>query len=188
MSSAGRDALVAMLSRLKVDLSRSDLSRPDEARRALTSKYPLNGDYIAEVRRLCDRGLSDGWLCGTGEPDGQDHRLANTSSWFPFSIDASVLEGEAAAHGHPKGEVGLAWPVDGSPKFCGEDPGWHVFAPKGVHQPAAKGGRVFVLRFRPDGAVDRKPKAPRRRAASAKAKAPAKKRRTKTAKTGTARA
>ena len=48
MSSAGRDALVAMLSRLKNDLKRADLGKPDQAHGMLTTKYPLSGDYVAE--------------------------------------------------------------------------------------------------------------------------------------------
>ena len=62
MSNASRDALVAMLSRLKNDLTGVNVSKPDIARAALQAKYPLTGDYMVEVRRLCQRGIEEGWL------------------------------------------------------------------------------------------------------------------------------
>lgn len=171
MSSAGRDALLAMLSRLKDDLARANLAKPQQASDALRLKYPLQGDYLSEVRRLCERGLDDGWLCGDAD-GGRSGRLASSSRWFPFSIDAEVLSGEGEAHGHPKGEVGLCWSVDGAPKLSGSEPGWHVFAPGSKHAPRVTGGRLFLLSFRPEGAVELGVKVPQKR----KRKAPARKR------------
>ena len=171
MSSAGRDALVAMLSRLKNDLKRADLAKPDAAHSALTSKYPLSGDYVAEVRRLCERGLEDGWLVpGKGEK-ARSARVAPQSSWFPFAIEASLIAGEAEAHGAPKGEVALCWPMEGKPKLCGSDPGWVVHAPGSKHQPKVTGGKMFMLSFLPDGAIERGVKVTKRRTRSSSAKA-----------------
>lgn len=155
MSSAGRDALVAMLSRLKNDLKRADLGKPEQTQASLTTKYPLSGDYLAEVRRLCERGMEDGWLCPGENGESRSARVAGTSTWFPFSIEAAYLKGEHEAHASPKGEVGLCWPVGGKPKYCGEDPGWVVFAPGSKHRPEATGGEMFMLSFLPDGAIER---------------------------------
>jgi hypothetical protein len=155
VSSAGRDALVAMLSRLKNDLKRADLGKPDVTKSSLTNKYPLSGDYLAEVRRLCERGMEDGWLCPGENGESRSSRVAGTSTWFPFSIEASYIAGEHEAHGSPKGEVGLCFPLGGKPKYCGEDPGWVVFTPGSKRLPEASGGTMFMLSFLPDGAIER---------------------------------
>jgi hypothetical protein len=144
-----------MLSRLKNDLKRADLGKPDLTKSSLTSKYPLSGDYLAEVRRLCERGMEDGWLCPGENGESRSSRVAGTSAWFPFSIEASYLAGEHEAHASPKGEVGLCFPVGGKPKYCGEEPGWVVFQPGSKHRPEASGGTMFMLSFLPDGAIER---------------------------------
>ena len=163
MNSASRDALVAMLSRLKNDLIRVNLAKPEQARETLQGKYPISGDYLAEVRRLCERGLEDGWLCPGEQGGTRNSRIAGSSGWFPFSIEAQILAGSGEAHGHPKGEVDLCWPHEGGPRYCGEAPGWVVFAPGSTHLPEATGGEMFVLSFRPDGAIDRDVRVPTRR-------------------------
>lgn len=176
MSSAGRDALVAMLSRLKNDLKRANLTKPDLTKSSLMSKYPLSGDYLAEVRRLCERGMEDGWLCPGENGESRSARVAGTSTWFPFSIEASYLAGVHEAHASPKGEVGLCFPVGGKPKYCGEDPGWVVFQPGSKHRPEASGGTMFMLSFLPDGAIERGVTVRKRRPTAsrgAKTKAPA---------------
>src|SRR5688572_27282669 len=113
-----------MLSRLKNDLQGLNLAKPDVARASLQTKYPLNGDYLVEVRRLCERGVSEGWLCDGVANGARSSRIASPSKYFPFSIEAVELQGSGQGHGHPKGEVTLAWPLDGTPRFCGLDPGW----------------------------------------------------------------
>src|SRR5688500_14762698 len=108
-----------MLSRLKNDLLSVNLSKPDVARATLQGKYPLSGDYLVEVRRLCQRGVEEGWLCDSGPGEARTTSLAKTSKYFPFSIDATQMRGGSGGHGHPKGEVNLCWALDGSPNFCG---------------------------------------------------------------------
>lgn len=154
MSNPGRDALVAMLSRLKSDLHGLNLSKPEVARAALQAKYPLTGDYLVEVRRLWQRGVDEGWLRESAVAGAMGLRLAPPNKYFPFSIDAMVLGSHAKGHGHPKGEVSLTWAIDGTPKYCGGEPGWMVSAPGSKHLPEVKGGRMFVLTFVPDGKYD----------------------------------
>ena len=122
MSPAGRDALVAMLSRLKNDLAAVDLSKPDEAQAALQAKYPLVGDYLVEVRRLCERGVEEGWLCSEERGGIRFSRLCGPSKWFPFSVDAVELDTAGPGHRHPRGEINVGWQLDGNPRFCGHDP------------------------------------------------------------------
>ena len=56
------------------------------------------------------------------------------------------------------------------PRYCGEAPGWVVFAPGSAHLPEATGGQMFVLSFRPDGAIDRNVRVPARRRRKAASK------------------
>lgn len=154
MSNAGRDALVAMLSRLKNDLVSVNLQKPDAARLALQAKYPLTGDYMVEVRRLCQRGIDEGWLSAAAMADLRSLRLVPHSKQFPFAIEALHLRGAGAGHAHPKGEISVAWPVDGTPRLVGGSPGWQVMAPGSKHVPEVAGGAMFVLHFLPAGQID----------------------------------
>lgn len=154
MSPAGRDALRAMLTRLKNDLSGLDLAKPDEARAALQAKYPLAGDYLVEVRRLCERGVEEGWLCSMERGGVRFSRLSPPDKHFPYSVDAVLLSGTGAEHRHPKGEVNVGWPTDGEPRFCGVEPGWSVFAPGSRHVPEVTGGGMLLLYFLPGGAIE----------------------------------
>lgn len=154
MSNPGRDALVAMLSRLKADLHGLNLSKPEVARAALAAKYPLTGDYLTEVRRLWQRGVDEGWLREGQLGAAVGLRLAPPSKHFPFSIDAMVLGSHVSAHAHPKGEVSLSWPMDGAPRYCGQQPGWMVCSPGSKHVPEVSGGTMFVLTFVPEGKLD----------------------------------
>ena len=154
MSNAGRDALVAMLSRLKNDLMGVNLSKPDVARATLQTKYPLSGDYMLEVRRLCQRGIDEGWLSQSAAGDTRTLRVAPQSKHFPFAIEAMHLAGEGVGHGHPKGEISVGWAIDGSPRFCGTEPGWAACAPGSKHVPEVRGGTMFLLHFLPDGQID----------------------------------
>jgi hypothetical protein len=154
VSNPGRDALVAMLSRLKSDLHGLNLSKPEAARAALQAKYPLTGDYLVEVKRLWQRGVEEGWLGDSQSAFTVGQRIAPASKYFPFSIDALVLGSHAAGHAHPKGEVSLTWPMDGNPRYCGSPAGWLICSPGSKHVPEVTGGRMFVLTFVPDGKLD----------------------------------
>jgi hypothetical protein len=159
-----------MLSRLKGDLVSLNLGKPELAVATLQSKYPLGGDYLVEVRRLCQRGVDDGWLGSSGQAASWTFSLCKPSKYFPYSIEAARLAGTGPSHAHPKGEVTLCWALDGKPTFCSLDPGWIVFAPGTKHAPVVGGGTMFLLHFFPNGEVDWKvqvrPEAARRGASA----------------------
>lgn len=143
-----------MLSRLRIDLVGVNLGKPDVARATLQTKYPLSGDYMLEVRRLCQRGIDEGWLSAAAAGDTGTLRVASSSKHFPFSIEVMHLRGQGIPHGHPRGEVTVCWAVDGSPRFCGAEPGWIACAPGSKHVPEVTGGAMFLLHFLPDGQID----------------------------------
>ena len=95
--------------------------------------------------------------------------MAGTSSYFPFAIEASLVEGDAISLGTAKGEVGLCWALDGEPEVKGTEPGWLVLPPGDACTPKVQGGSVLVLSFLPDGAARTKRRTGRRGAVSKKA-------------------
>ena len=130
------------------------MSKPDIARAALQAKYPLTGDYMVEVRRLCQRGIEEGWLSVDAMANLRSLRLAPQAKHFPFAIEALHLRGTGGGHGHPKGEISVSWPVAGTPRLCGAGPGWQVMPPGSKHVPEVVGGTMFILHFLPDGQID----------------------------------
>ena len=101
-----------------------------------------------------------GWLCDRGEPNARFCRLAKaTAETHGLSIDVVSLEGEAVEHTHPRGEVTIGFrarglPADASPTFDDRDPGWVFLGPGSRHAPRVDGGRMVLMYFLPDGAVE----------------------------------
>ncbi len=71
-----------------------------------------------------------------------------------FSIDIVDMDGSAVgAHTHPSGEFDLSFSLEGSPSFDGRPPGWLVYPPGSRHIPTVTGGRMLIVYFLPDGAI-----------------------------------
>lgn len=71
-----------------------------------------------------------------------------------FAVDAVDIAGPGAVHTHPKGEVSWLLPIEGAPRFEGATEGWVVLPPGSRHVPTVTGGRMLIVYFLPDGAVD----------------------------------
>lgn len=71
-----------------------------------------------------------------------------------ISIDVVDMSGSAAApHGHPRGEIDLAFAIEGHPRFDGHAPGWVVYPPGSRHTPTVDGGRMLIVYFLPAGEI-----------------------------------
>ena len=57
-------------------------------------------------------------------------------------------------HSHPKGEICCVLAVTPWASFDGHFEGWTVYPPGSAHWPSARGGRLRVMFFLPDGAID----------------------------------
>lgn len=149
-----RENLVAALTPICRTVASLDLSDPAGAERALEAA--IAPEARAEIGRLLAAAFEAGWLCPRSGGEGVFFgRIAKPSeSTFGQSIDAVEMEGPAAEHVHPKGEVSLCFARSGAPRFDGRAPGFVVLPPGSRHVPTVEGGRMLIVYFLPDGAVE----------------------------------
>ena len=129
----------------------------------LQEALPAEGPAVQAVGTTLRRGIEDGWLCDRGEDDARFSRVAKAGSdTRELSIDVVALEGPAARHRHPRGEVTLGFPCDpeaSGSRFDGHPPGWVVMPAGSTHVPTVTGPRMVLLYFLPGGAVEWQPAA-----------------------------
>ncbi len=151
----GRESLVEALGPVFSVLRDVDPGMPGLAER-LNAELPLSGDVCAAVREAAQQGVADGWLC--------DREAGGISFSRPvkpgeesggYSVDAVVMENIVGPkHTHTNGEINLCFAEDGDPRFDGHPAGWVVFRPGTTHKPRVSDGRMLILYFLPDGAVE----------------------------------
>lgn len=131
-----------------------DLTDPTAARAALESR--LSPATMAEVTHALREAHAHTPLTPKrATPTLSFGRLAKaTPDTRGFSIDVVDMEGSGAAHTHPMGEVSWCIPLGGAPTFEGATSGWVVMEPGSRHVPSAIGGRMLIVYFLPDGAMD----------------------------------
>ena len=71
-----------------------------------------------------------------------------------YSIDVVHMTGAGPMHRHPNGEVNYCVPLEGQPKFDGQEPGWVVFPPESRHVPTVSGGGMLIVYLLPEGAIE----------------------------------
>ena len=151
-----RDELLAALNPVLEFVRGVDVTRPDDAARALSTRFPLDGDVLRALRAQVRSGVVAGWLCDRQSGDVKFSRVAKDAGGW--SIDAVHMRGAGGSHTHPNGEVDLCFAVDGAPRFDGHAPGWTVYAPGSWHVPTVDGGAMDILYFLPGGAIRFEPK------------------------------
>jgi hypothetical protein len=147
------DSLRAALAPLARIVASLDLCDPAAAEKELAARAPASS--LREVEGLLLAAREEGWLTprdgGTGITFG---RLAKPGvGTAEMSIDAVDMEGEAAEHTHPAGEVSFCVARSGEPRFDGRPPGWVVLPPGSHHTPTVRGGRMLIVYFLPRGEV-----------------------------------
>lgn len=130
---------------------------------SLRERFPPDGPLLRAVEASLAQGVHEGWLCDRGAPHARFCRIAKaTPASHGLSVDIVSLEGRAVEHTHPKGEVTIGFAVasddNGAPSseitFDGRPPGWVFLGPGSRHTPAVEGGRMILMYFLPDGAVE----------------------------------
>lgn len=123
----------------------------------LAKRWPLAAPLTQSVARAIRDGVDEGALCDRGEPNARFCRLAKaTPATHDFSLDLVSLEGPAAEHSHPAGEITLALPAtaeDHAARFDGHPPGWIVLPAGSQHVPTVTGGRMLLLYALPGGQI-----------------------------------
>lgn len=132
-----------------------DLSDADAAAAALEQAFPAAGTPSIALRQYLLAAVADGVICDRGNDAIRYSRLAKAGpKTGNCSIDFVWMTGPGINHRHPQGEVNLCFAVEGDPRFDGKPQGWVVFAPGSQHVPTVTGGRMLIVYFLPDGAVE----------------------------------
>ncbi len=132
-----------------------DLGDAEAARAELQKRFPFEGEAARALGASLVQAVHDGVICDKGHDPVRYSRLAKPdAATHDFSIDFVWMEGPGIHHRHPKGEINLCYAVDGDPRFDGLPEGWVTFAPDTTHVPTVSGGRMLIVYFLPEGAVE----------------------------------
>jgi hypothetical protein len=121
----------------------------------LNAALPLDGETMRAVAARIVDGVQNGSLVPREAGGVRFGRVAKpTELSHGLSIDVVDMDGPGPGHRHPNGEIDLSFVLDGSPTFDGQAPGWLVMAPDSWHVPTVAGGRMAIVYFLPDGAIE----------------------------------
>jgi hypothetical protein len=148
-----RQDLVQALRPLIPALDAVDPGAPEAAADQLEKNHPFRGSTVVQILDRCRVGLDQGWLvphdAGGGVRFGRIEKDLGG-----YTVDAVVMkEGQGRGHTHPRGELNLCFPLEGSPLFDGHAPGWVILPPASHHVPTVKGGTMLFVYFTPGGEV-----------------------------------
>ncbi len=136
------------------------LDGADPADRALAGRLnaelPLDAPVVAAVRAAAEAALAAGTLCNREAGGIRFSRPVKPSEDSAgYSVDAVVMEDVVGPkHTHTNGEINLCFAQSGAPRFDGHAAGWVVFPPGSTHRPRVDGGRMLILYFLPQGAIE----------------------------------
>ncbi len=161
---AAREELDALLTPILAAVAELDLAqRTEEAaiqelEHEMERRFPYAGETVQRLGELIQLGVDQGWLCNRGEPDSRFSRLAKPSeSTHQLSIDCVSMIGHAVDHTHTKGELTVGFAAreadDAAVRFEDRPPGWVFLPPMSRHRPHVTGGRMHLMYFLPEGAV-----------------------------------
>ena len=132
-----------------------DLTAPGEARAALNTAFPMDGDWVAALRTTLVAAAEAGEVCNRGAPPVRWSRVFRAGDESAgLSADAVWMNGPGPRHEHPNGEVDLCFSLEGDPRFDGEPEGWVVYGPGSRHVPTVSGGDMLILYLLPGGAIE----------------------------------
>ncbi|MCR9221874.1 MAG: DUF4863 family protein [Alphaproteobacteria bacterium] len=123
---------------------------------ALNRRFPPDGDLFRAMEALCAEGIDAGWMGLAGEEVRKGARVIEPGpDSADFSVDVvQLIDFTGPHHRHPHGEVCAVMAAEESGRFDGNPRGWAVYPPGSAHWPAGTGGRVRILFFLPQGAID----------------------------------
>ena len=150
-----KETLVAALAPIFEQLADVTPAEPGLAAR-LNEVLPLDGEVCRAVLAVAEEGVADGWLCGREAGGIHFSRPVKPSpASHDFSVDAVVMDNvRGPKHTHTNGEINLCFAQEGDPKFDGHPAGWVVFPPGSTHVPSVKDGKMLILYFLPQGAIE----------------------------------
>jgi hypothetical protein len=122
----------------------------------LNRDFPPDGALFHAMERFCDDGIESGWMGLQGDEARKGARVVEPG---PATASASIdvvqlIDVTGPHHRHPNGEVCAVMTERADGRFDGNPRGWAVYPPGSDHWPKGAGGRVRILFFLPDGAID----------------------------------
>ena len=122
----------------------------------LNETFPPTGGLFADVRRACEEGERDGWICARGPDNLKFGRVLKPGpATHEFSVDVvRMTDVKGPHHSHPGGEIDMIMPVDGDARFDGHGAGWCVYDAGSAHFPTVTGGTAYVLYLLPGGRIE----------------------------------
>lgn len=155
---SGAGQLVELLRPILEEVSAyplEDAAGAAELRAWLEEAYPLAGEEVQAIHRLCREGLAAGWLCDRAAGGARFSRVAKAGeATRGYSVDAVLSRGAGVEHTHPHGEINLCLAESGAPVFDGHAPGWAVYPPGSRHRPDVSGGEMLLLYLLPAGSIE----------------------------------
>ncbi len=149
-----RQALRELLSPVVEEISGAEWNAALAAR--LNERFPSEGPLYQAMEALCAEGIESGWMGLEGEEVRKGARVIEPGpETAGMSVDVvQLVDFTGPHHRHPGGEVCAVMAAGPEGRFDGNPQGWAVYPPGSDHWPAGTGGRVRILFFLPDGAIE----------------------------------
>lgn len=121
----------------------------------LNREYPPDGEAFQALRRACEAGVRDGWMCAREHGGIRFGRVVKPGpETHGFSVDVVHMNDCAGPyHSHPNGEIDMIMPIAPEATFDGRGAGWLVYPPQSAHPPTVRGGDAYVLYLLPEGEI-----------------------------------
>lgn len=148
------DQLKTLLQPITASVAGADV---DESLAAeLNRRFPAHGETFTAIERACHEAIAEGWMCAQGSQGRRFGRVIEPdASTGGLSVDVVALTNIVGPHHrHPRGEICMVMPVDGSARFDGKPRGWCVYEPDSAHRPTVTDGSALVLYMLPEGQIE----------------------------------
>lgn len=122
----------------------------------LNVEFGPDSELFGALKAICDKGIQSGWMGLQGEEARKGARVIEPcAATNGMSIDVvQLINFTGPHHRHPNGEVCAVMSDSAEGRFDGNPEGWAVYPPNSVHWPQGSGGRIRILFFLPDGAIE----------------------------------
>jgi hypothetical protein len=117
----------------------------------LNKKFPISS--LEHIKKMILDGIDEGWFAPYEGRDLTYGRLCKAQKNAGISIETVVMTSTGPGHVHPCGEFDLCFNLEGDAKFDGFKEGWVVYPPTSWHVPTVTEGKMAILYFLPQGAI-----------------------------------
>lgn len=122
----------------------------------LNAGFGADSALFAAIAETCEDGIRAGWMGLAGDDSRKGGRVIEPcSETHGMSVDVVELcDLTGPHHRHPHGEICAVIPVTEGARFDGNGEGWAVYPPGSAHYPSGENGRVRIMFFLPEGAIE----------------------------------